>query len=262
MKDELDPNPIKILLRRADATVLADELPEAEELYREAQRQDSNSARAVTGLANICRLRKQDSKAIILLQTAVSINPNFVQAHRCLLQIYEDTQDFEGMLREATTLNELSPDNPSYVLRLATLYLQKKDLDNSEKYFKRALTLSPSLGAAYRGLGDVAMVQSDFPKAEKHYKKALDLDKTDLSVLNSLGMAFVRMGRFQEGIQRYLMALRIDNQNEKIIFNLGHAWEKLGNTTEARQRYEEALRINPDFAKAERGLARLSPTKS
>jgi tetratricopeptide (TPR) repeat protein len=261
MRDELDPNPIKIILRRADAALLADEQDEAVELYREAQKQDVNSARAITGLANVCRARKQNPKAIALLQTAISINPNYVQAHRCLLDIYDELKNSEGMLKSTMALHDLSPDNPSYTLRLATLFLQRNDLAGSEKYFKRALTQSPSLSAAYKGLGDVAMLQSDFEKAEKNYKKCLDLDKNDISVLNSLGMAFVRMSRFQEGIQRYLIALRLDGKNEKILFNLGHAWEKLGNSTEARQRYEEALKIDPDFAKAKRGLSRLTSVK-
>lgn len=261
MKVELDPSPLRILFSRADSAMIAEDYSEAEECFIEAQRQDANSARAVSGLANICRKRKEIPQAIKLLQSAVSMNPDFVHAHRCLLQIYEEGQDFEGMLREATILNELSPDNPSYTLRLATLFLQRRDFDKSEKYFKRAIAKSPSLGSAYKGLGDVAMAKKEFEKAERNYKKALDLDKNDLSLMNSLGMAFVRMGRFQEGIMRYLMALRIDGQNEKILFNLGHALEKLGNIDEARVRYQEALAVSPEFAKARRGLARLGTVK-
>jgi tetratricopeptide (TPR) repeat protein len=261
VKEELDPNVMNVLMRRADATLMAEEYDAAEELYREGQKHDPNSARAVTGLASICRARNQNAKAVALLQSATAMNPNFITPYRMLLELYEEQHDFEGMVAAAKKLNEMSPDNPSYALKLATLYLQQRDLVSSERFFKRAISLSPALAGAYKGLGDVAMVQRDFDKAEKHYKKALDLDKTDISTLNSLGMAFVRMGRFQEGIQRYLVALRIDSQNEKVLFNLGHAWEKLGNQAEARQRYLDALKVNPKFSKAIRGLARLGAPK-
>jgi tetratricopeptide (TPR) repeat protein len=213
-------------------------------------------------MAKICLQRKQEAKAIILLNTALSINPDFIEAHKILLQIYETTQDFDGMLNQTLILHKLSPENPSYNLRLATLYLQQKKLELSEKYFKKAISISPALAAAYKGIGDVAMLQKEFKKAEKAYKKCLDLEQNDISVLNSLGMAYVRMQKFQEGIQCYVMALKIDAKNEKIIFNLGHTWEKIGQTEEAIAKYKLALKINPTYGKAQRGLSRVQTSES
>ncbi|MEZ4744184.1 MAG: tetratricopeptide repeat protein [Bdellovibrionota bacterium] len=261
MKEEQDPNPTRILLKQAENAIFAEDYDEAEELFKMAQKTDKDSAKAIEGLAKICVIRKQFTKAITLLEIALSMNSKYIGAHRLLLEIFEETNDNEGKLKETQILHKLSPDNPAYCLKLATIYLKQGQLTESEEYFKKSIMISPMLAQAYKGLGDIAMIQKEFPEARKAYQKSLDLEPDDISTLNSLGMTFVRMGKYHEGIQRYAMALKIDANNIKILFNLGHAWEKLGNYKEAFEKYSQALEISPTFDKAKRGISRLNTLK-
>jgi tetratricopeptide (TPR) repeat protein len=113
------------------------------------------------------------------------------------------------------------------------------------------------MGAAHRGLGDIAFSKEEYERAEKHYKKALDLEPRNISCLNSLGLTFVKIGRFKEGMSKYMAALSISPENPKVLFNLGHAWEKQENYEKAEIYYEHALKGDGEYHKARKGLGRI-----
>lgn len=252
-----DPNPIQRLLRLGEAEIFAKNLVEAELLFNSALELDQTSARAFCGLGTIALRRGEFRKAQELLELSVSENYEFLHARRLLVELYQSLGDVDKQYGEAKVLAKLSPDNPRYHLALAKLCLQREEIDESEKHFKRVVALSPKLAEGYRGLGDIAIIKEDYLRAEKFFRKALDLDHDDISSLNALGMANVRLGRYKEGIAKYMIALRFQPRDPRIHFNVGHAEEKQGNYGEATKWYLKALELQTPYDKAERGLERI-----
>lgn len=212
------------------------------------------SARAICGMAKVSLKLNETAKAIDLYEKAVQANPDYTEAYRELVEIFQELGPEDKLLKYAFRINELSPDNPKYTLILAKAYLESSQFGESEQFFKRTIRLSPKLAEAYKGLGKLNMMQDDYQSAMKNFHKALDLDRGDVSILNSLGMAYVRLDRYREGIEKYLAALKFSPHDSRILFNLGYAKEKIGDEEQARFYYQQALDHKPDFEKALRRL--------
>lgn len=257
LKQHVNPSRLGKVLEDAEAALAQDDLPRATTLFDEALQIRDGSARALTGLARIHRLKDAPDEALVLLRQAISTNSDYIEAHRLLLEICEEKEDVPGIVDAAKSLHELSPENPRYTLILARSYLEASRFQDSEIYFKKTVALSPRMAEAYKGLGHVYVAQEEYEKAMKSYKKALDLDENDISTLNSLGMTYIRLGQYKEGIDKYMIALKLDPHDPRVLFNIGHAHEKRSDLEKAKWYYAQSLIHKSGFVKAIRGLERI-----
>ncbi len=256
------PNLTNRLLFEADTFYKNQDLEAAYQTYAKAEAENPNSARAVCGMAKVAATRKSYKTAIDLYKKAIQTNPDYIEAHRELLEVYLVAGPATELCATAEYLNKVSPGNPRYTLVLANCYLELKDIEKSERYFKMALRLSPHLADAYKGLGNLSVLQDDYDSAMKNFGKALQLDRKDVSILNSLGLVYVRLERYKEGIEKYRAALKFIPDDPRILFNLAYAFEKNGEIDKAISQYELAIANDPEFEKARRRLEMLTQLKS
>jgi tetratricopeptide (TPR) repeat protein len=252
------PNPVNVLLERAEGHLDQGEHWIAETLIMEALNLKATSARAHCLNGRIQVEQNQVSNAKMSLAKAIELNPDYMEAYRLLLQLAESENDPKAVIEMATKLHILSPENPKYPLLLAKGYIDQDNLLKSEHFFKMAVQLSPTLVEGYRGLGNVYLKQKEYEKASKALEKALDLEKGDVPTLNSLGMSYVRQGLVDEGIRRYKLALAIDTNDARVHFNLGLAYEEKGDITQAKESFRKALANDPSMDKAKRQIDRLT----
>jgi tetratricopeptide (TPR) repeat protein len=257
LKSQCFPTPYDLALQDAARAFYGGHLAVAEESYLKAREMNPNGGRPGVGLARIANARADPKKAIQYLRQTIESNPDYIEAHRLLMDIFLEIGAQDRYYRQAAILNELSPDNPIYLVALAEKALDLGDFAAAEAHYRRSVLLSPAMGAAHRGLGDIAFSREEYERAEKHYKKALDLEPRNISCLNSLGLTFVKIGRFKEGMSKYMTALSISPENPKVLFNLGHAWEKQENYGKAQVYYQHALKADAENSKAQKGLERL-----
>ena len=252
-----NPSPLNSLIERAEWHIDQKEYWVAEELLKEALAIKPASAKALCALGRIEFRNKNIPMALTHLQSAITFNPDYVDAYKFILQIAEERTDMLGVLQVASILHSISPENPRYPLLIAFAHMEMGHLADSEHYFKLSVRLSPTLADGYKGLGSVYLKQKDFENARKALEKALDLDKGDVSTLNSLGLAYVRQDLVDEGIRKYRMALSIDAVDFRVLFNLGLALEMKGDLKGAKESFQRAGTSNPNFEKAKRNIERI-----
>ncbi len=245
---------IHLYLDVADENCRLGQIENALELYNKVLELEYHSARAWCGLAVLHHQQRDNTEALRCLEKSLSINPIYIKALREMLAIYDEQDNLHGVLHILQKLHSESPDNPSYTVQSALVYLRLGFLKESEDFFRKTIRLSPRMASAYRGLGDVFMKKEDYEMAMKHYSKALDLDSGDIKTLNALGLSLIRLKRFDEGIAKYLMALELDQNHPGLHFNLGFAYEKQENMLKAMEHYSRALIADPTFEKAKRRL--------
>lgn len=248
------PSPINRTIDEAQELLRLNETDRAEALFEQARQVNPQSARALTGLAQVADIRGDAARAIMLLKQAHHANPDYVDAIRSLVELYLVRGPTRDLIEMAEKAHKVSPENPKYTLILAKAFLEEEDLPQSELFFKKTIRLSPKLAQAYKGLGRLYLIQDDYDSAMKNFEKALDFDEKDVSVLNSLGLAYVKLEKYNEGIEKYMAALKMRPNDFRIIFNLGYAKEKLGDLEAARFYYQQVLTHNPEFDKAKRRL--------
>ncbi len=252
---EKNPDHLQLLLERAEDYLERKELWVAEALFTEALTMKPQSARATCGLGKIELLRQNPEKAISCFKQAVANNPDYIDGYKQLLKISEEQKDHAGVVQGAKILHNLSPENPKYPLIIAAAQMELRRFADAEEYFKLTLKLSPTLAAAYKGLGHLYLKTKDFEKAALNLEKALDLEQSDVSTLNSLGLAYVRQSFIDKGIDRYRLALSIDPNDPRVLFNLGLALELKGKVADAVATFQLAYQIDPGFDKVRRKLS-------
>ena len=89
-------------------------------------------------------------------------------------------------------------------------YHQLQDLDNAEKYYKRAVKLNPKYPEAINNLGTVYYAKKSYRRAINQYKKALRLRPDSASVLSNLGTAYFARKQYQDAMKAYEQAVAID----------------------------------------------------
>ncbi|MCX6130778.1 MAG: tetratricopeptide repeat protein, partial [Proteobacteria bacterium] len=250
LKARRQPTATNKVLDEAQNLLKKNDADRANQLFEQARLNNPQSARALSGLAQIAEIQNDPQKAILLLKEAHALNPDFIDAIRGLVEIFMVRGPTRELIEYTEKAHAISPENPKYTLILAKAFLEEEEFEQSEQFFKRTIRLSPKLANAYKGLGRLYQIQEDYDSAMKNFEKALDLDENDVSVLNSLGLTYVKLEKFVEGIEKYMAALKIRPSDYRIIFNLGYAKEKIGDLTGAQFYYRQALTHNPEFDKA------------
>jgi len=89
-------------------------------------------------------------------------------------------------------------------------YHQLQDLDNAEKYYRRAIKLNPKYPEAINNLGTVYYAKKSYRRAVSQYKKGLRLRPDSASMFSNLGTAYFARKQYQDAMNAYAQAVAID----------------------------------------------------
>ncbi len=132
------------------------ELDDAENLYREALKLDTNNAEAYN-LMGVLKLQKQEPElAVDYILKAISIEPQ-EYFYETLFQAYMRCGDYKGIIAYENTVKTLYSKNFALLFDLALAF--KTEHRNSEalKYYEKALHINPM---SYDGWSNVANIYS------------------------------------------------------------------------------------------------------
>ena len=97
---------------------------------------------------------------------------------------------------------------PEALLSLAQDALNDQDLRRANRYAVKALTISPSLGVAYRILGQAAERSGDHEGADRLYAQAYSLTHRDAALASILFEKAAAAGRYDEALQQAEVIIR------------------------------------------------------
>ncbi len=151
---------------------------------------------------------------------------------------------------------ELSDDDKAAkCLNLGTDFLNAGRVDEAVAQYREAARLNPENEDAHFNLG-VALARQGHPETAKaQYLEALRIypDYTDAD--NNLGNLLVAEGKFDEGINLFRAALKVAADEAPTHNNLGKALARQGKIDEAMASFNEALRLKADYPEARFNLA-------
>jgi tetratricopeptide (TPR) repeat protein len=192
----------------------------------------------------------RDEEALVLLQKAVALDPNFAMAYARMGYVY------------GVTGNSLDKAKPylEKAFHLADRLTQKDKLNIQAWYaivnydfaaaieaFRRIIAAYPLEVEAYRRLATLLRGEDKFAEAVEVLKQALVIDSGERELCNSLGQVYSEMGRHDDAIamfQRYVQ-LAPEEPNAYDSLALGYQWA--GRYGEAIREYDHALQLKPDF---------------
>lgn len=159
-------------------------------------------------------------KAIELYEKALSVNPDYAEAHN----------------------------NLGIVLHNLNL------LDDAVKSYIAAISINPNYAEAHNNLGNSQGKLGQLSDAIRSYEKALIIKPNFNDAFNNLGFAHKELGEFNEAARSYEKIIKINPEFAEAYNNLGVALIGLNKTDDAIENYQKALEINPEFAEAYNNL--------
>jgi len=216
------------------------------------------------------------AEAIEYGEKAIITNPNEIDAHYYLAQIYQYTNWYYKEAREwaiyielVEEYNEISSQIQSQLAyayyRLGYSAYQREEYDICVNYLEKAININPQMIEAYYWLGrvnyesvnledsyffwsKVLAIDSLYPKAEyflNKVEKSIKFGKNAYEFYET-GYNFYNQKLYESAIYNYRQAINENKEFSEAYYWLGRIYQELGNYQEAVNNWKEVLRIEPD----------------
>ena len=235
--------------------------------YKQAMEADPDSLFLRVELAELYSRITRVGDAIREAEAVLKINPNEVDAHRLLAEIFfrslaesqpEKTakQSLHKAIEHLEAVTRLdSSDAGSFVL-LGRLYKADNQNEKAEETFKKVLNSDPSSRAALYNLAEVYVDQGDFAEAVSLLRK-IPADEMDGHWLGLLGYAYTQNHEVEKAVATYQKALAQDPDNQDLERAYAEALMASGRSAAAHAELEKMLKAQPDDAATYLRLGRL-----
>ena len=198
--------------------------------------------------------------------------------------------NFEEALKALFENIEANPKEVENYINAGILLAEANEVDKTEKFFQRAITLDPQNGAIYYNLGNVYYNEGRFNEAIKLYQQALKFnvdqvdtnymigmsfnqleafkealpflmtaaeqdDRHDVEVQFQYGLVLCHLEMFDQAIKQLKSVLEMDNKHSDALYNLGLAtYMQTEDTAQAIEYFEAAVDANPEHVMSQHAI--------
>jgi Flp pilus assembly protein TadD len=127
------------------------------------------------------------------------------------------------------------------VVRLADRMQQQGDFVMAQQFYQRAVTDDPNNGAAYAGLGRVALAMGEADAAERAYREALRCEPNNADIQGDYARLLLQRGDYPAAITQYQAALSATPDDARLRNGLGVALDQQGDHAGAQAAYRAVL---------------------
>lgn len=162
---------------------------------------------------------QSNPNAIQMLQKAVELNPDIIDAWITLGQLHAEAND-PIALRYFDSASEIAPDNIEVLHAKAFYLMEQEQLESSIQLFKRIARIDPQY--------DVA-----------HF---------------NAGLLYLDLDSIQQAYDQFNITVKIKPTHAKAYYYRGVTLALMGKPEVARQNFEQALRFDPELEEAKQAL--------
>ena len=141
-------------------------------------------------------------------------------------------------------------------LGLATIAVQKGNLEKAMSLYKKAADLGPN-DKSYAGMGLIAMEKGNTEEAFNLFIKSLEINPECMVALYGLIQAGHVLNQLEEVVIHLKNYLELNPDNSDVRYSLAGSLIALGRTQEAREQVQILLDQNPDNKNAQELLLQL-----
>lgn len=184
---------------------------------------------------------------------ALDKNSNDIDLLLHLSYLYESLNDKDKSLIYLKKASEISK-NPNILYRIAVLYKQLKNYNESAKYFEEVLQLVPNRKDALVSLASVYKY-IDKNISLSLYLKARELFPLDQNIIFSIYTAYINMLNFEEALKISLELIELDSKNSMYYSMAADSYLELFDYKNAIKYYKKSLKYNKNDDGAKCSLA-------
>ncbi len=196
--------------------------------YKDVQKAISlsgNIASIQRNMATTYQMLRRFDDAKNSAQKAIELNGNDAEAWYMLWRASNDWNDPNSpSIQKAITI---SPYLPVANLQLGNLYMDNKEYEKAEEYYKRALTGNDEFELAHANMGNLYFVMKRYDDATISLKRSIELKPQYAYALYTLGLVYWYQEKWQDVVNAWEECLKVDPNHELAKKWLPSAREKL-----------------------------------
>ena len=221
-----------------------------------------------------------DNESIAYLQQALSIYPDFIEAHTALARLYTLAHMYDDAATHDLRALALDPSNSIAAYNLGCIYYKQgkyapaielfkktitlnpgfnlsylnlarccadyKQYDSAIIYFHRLLLLDPQSIYAYQGMATAFAQKPNIDSTEFYFNRVIALKPSDPEMRNNLGAIYLGAKKIPQAIEQFQKAITIDPAYAVAYGNLGYAYFLTEQYPEAIQTFKKELSLSPN----------------
>jgi len=239
----------------------------AEENLNKALEIDENNVEALLGLAEIAIITDGPDKAIEVYREVIQIEPDNEKAHKSLLNLYIEIENYSEAENEINSLYRLKLSDPMLYTNAGKKLFNKKNYVLSAACFQNVIELDPENIEALRSLSQCNMEENDFLNTIIENKKIISLFPTDESAHMTIGIAYYKLKNYNLAAKWLKKSLKLnseENNKETIHTILADCYINSGKYCLTNNQYKyaeeyfrEAINMDPKNYSGHKELAYL-----
>ncbi|HVE13156.1 MAG TPA: adenylate/guanylate cyclase domain-containing protein [Elusimicrobiota bacterium] len=145
----------------------------------------------------------------------------------------------------------IQPPTAESLAALGYMYVDRRDWDQADALFRKALALDPRCGWAQNGVGNVQRVRKDYAGAAESFRKAIALEPAEPSGHFNLAQAYEEQGKMQDALGE-LLKVAVFAPNDALTHrSLGNVYDLMGRFEDSAKEYRISLENSkPDHREA------------
>jgi len=184
-------------------------------------------------------------RAAVAYRHALSLRPDFWEAHSNLGVVLHDQGKLDEAVAEYRSAKRLKPEDASVRNNLGNTLCDKEDFDSAITEFKDLYRQSPEWEGGHNCLARAYMSKHDYPSAIRELQAAIAVNPAGAAEHRVLGQALLLSGRDQEALEVLRKAVTLNPESSLGHHYLGTAFVNTQQMAEAEKEFREALRLEP-----------------
>ncbi len=180
------------------------------------------------------------------LSRAVELDPNLMEAHLKMGELYLFSKDFDKALEKAELVLSKEADNIDANILLATGHAGKSEFKKAIKIMEDVIKINPRSIRPYMAAAGIYIAKKDMLSAEKTYKMAISIKNDAIEPRLALANLYLRQGKIKEAEAGLKEALQVDPKNWKALFALASLYASTKRFKDAEKLYEEIIAAKPE----------------
>ena len=236
----------EVLFNEAKALHIKGEIKDAQEIYLQLLKKNSNNSNLLFLLGTTYVQQKNYQKGKDYLNISIKINSNFPQSYNSRGIIFAEEGEYQNAIKDYDKAISLKKDYFDANLNKAVALKNISKFNESIKHFEICIKLKPNDSKIYNNLGNLCKNLKKYNTAKKYYTESIRLNKNFAEAYNNRGeLLQLHFNEFEKAIQDFDNALKINKDLDYIKGKKLHAKMSLHDWSS----YNEELKIVKDEIK-------------
>ena len=236
----------EVLFNEAKALHIKGEIKNAQEIYLQLLKKNSNNSNLLFLLGTTYVQQKNYQKGKDYLNISIEINSNFAESYNGRGVIFAEEGEYQNAIKDYDKALSLKQDYFDANLNKAVALRNISEFNESIKHFEICIRLRPNDFKIYNNLGNLCKNLKKYNTAKKYYTESIRLNKNNAEAYNNRGeLLQLHFNEFEKAIQDFDNALKINKDLDYIKGKKLHAKMSLNDWSS----YNEELKIIEDEIK-------------